>query len=101
MRKEKQIEITSISTLDWIIPLYGNPHIMPYGTICVRGKVDGMDVCQNCKTHGDKIGDHLPQYVIFQGVRFIVRNDGTMYVPKLRLERWLKEKINNRWMYIA
>lgn len=101
MRKEKQIEITSISTHDWIIPLYGNTHIMPYGTIRVRGKVDGMDVCQNCKTHGDKISDHMTQYVIFQGVRFIVRNDGTMYSPKLRLERWRKEKINNRWMYIA
>lgn len=50
--------------------------------------------------YGDKYNDTTPPYVIFEGQRFIVHNKGTMYSPKIELELWKKEKVNNRWMYI-
>lgn len=99
-RKEKHIEITSVGLFGWTIPMFGNKHSIPYGTLSIKGIVDGVEVHQNCKTHGDLYTDHSPhQYVVFQGVRFIVRNEGSLYYPKLTLTEWKKEKINNRWAY--
>lgn len=98
--KRKDIQIKSVGVHDWMIPLYANQHIIPYGTLLVRGIVDGVEIPQYCKTRGDKATDHTPQYIVYQGQRFKVHNKGTMYSPKIELERWDKEKIGSRWMYV-
>ena len=98
---DKQIEILSVRTFDWTIPMYGNNHSIPYGSLLISGIINGKKLTDICKTHGDKVGDSTPQYVVFGGVRFKVRNKGSMYYPKIELERWYKEKVNNRWMYLS
>ena len=99
-RKSKDIRITKVIAWDWTIPYYGNDHSIPYGTLKVTGEVDGKEVTQYCKTRGDRVYDEYPfQFVVFQGVRFIVRNEGSLHCPKLTLSEWKKEKIGNRWMY--
>lgn len=99
--KTKSFENIIAKVFDWIIPYYGNNHSIPYGTLLVSGIVDGKFKKAYCKTHGDKYGDTTPQYVIFEGQRFIVHNKGTMYYPKIELELWKKEKVNNKWMYVS
>ena len=99
--KTKYFENIIAKVFDWIIPYYGNNHSIPYGTLLVSGIVDGKLKKAYCKTHGDKYGDTTPQYIIFEGQRFIVHNKGTMYYPKIELELWKKEKVNNKWMYIS
>ena len=98
--KMKSFENIIAMVFDWIIPYYGNDHSIPYGTLLVSGIVNGESKKAYCKTFGDKYGDTTPQYIIFEGQRFIVHNKGTMYSPKIELELWKKEKVNNRRMYI-
>ena len=75
--KTKSFENITGLVYDWIIPFCGNNHSIPYGTLLVSGIVNG---------------ETTPQYVIFEGQRFIVHNKGTMYSPKIELELWKKEK---------
>ena len=98
--KTKSFENVTGLVYDWIIPCDGNNHSIPYGTLLVSGIVNGETKKAYCKTYGDKYGDATPQYIIFEGQRFIVHNKGTMYSPKIELELWEKEKVNIRWMYI-
>lgn len=99
---DKQIEILSVRTYDWTIPMYGNIHSVPYGSLLINGIVDGKKLTDICKTYGDRDIDFcIPQYVVFGGVRFKVINKGSTYYPKIELERWYKEKVNNRWMYLS
>lgn len=99
MRPPKEIVITEIRVVDWIIPQYGNKHYTAYGTIAVRGIVNGIETIQRCKTKGDTYGSHTPQYIVFQGERYIVRQEGTLYNPKISLIKWYKELINGHWIY--
>lgn len=97
MAKKKNIEITSHSWVNCIYPMFGNKHLMPYGTIKVKGLVDGVEITQYCKTKGDTYEEHSPyQYIVFQGQRFIVfeiAHNG------LNLIRWDKEKVGKYWRY--
>ncbi len=102
MAKTKNITIVSVRYSDWIIPYFGNKHYTPYGTLKVKGIVDGNEVTQYCKTHGDMYGDKSPyQYIIFSGQRFIVRNTGSLHFPKLELEQWHKQRVNGRLQYTS
>lgn len=97
--KKNNIVITDVIVYEWIIPMYGNNHISPYGTLQVWGKVNGKVTMQNCKILGGVIGNYK-QYVIFNKQRYKIINKGTLYSPKIELEIWEKEKIGNRWMYV-
>lgn len=99
MENEKLIKGVRISLRNWTIPMYGNNHSIPYGTLRVRGEIDGKQVDVIVRTKGDLCGDCTPQYVVINRKRYKVRNLGTMYFPQLSLERWDKEKIGGRWMY--
>ena len=96
---EKEIIITDKCIVEWTIPQYGNKHYTAYGTIGVKGLVNGIEVIQRCKTKGDTYGSHTPQYIVFQGQRYIVRQCGTLYNPKIELIKWDKELINGHWVY--
>ena len=72
----------NIKVADWTIPMYGNVHCMPYGTLIVS---DGKRK-ERCKTKGDRWNDFGPQYITFNKRRYNVINKGTMYNPKLELE---------------
>lgn len=98
--KTKTFENVTAKVFDWIIPYFGNNHYCPYGTLLVKGVVNGEVRKSYCKTKGDMIGDKLPQYIIFEGQRFKVYNDGSMYSPKIRIEIWNKTKVDKKWMYL-
>lgn len=97
--KEENVKIT---TFDWNIPMYGNVHSIPYGWLEVVGTLnDGTKVNKVFKTYGDKWQEHSPhQYIIINKQRYIVRNVGNLYYPKFEIEKWNKEKINGKWMYL-
>ena len=62
-------EVRIKSIVDWVFPLYGNIHCMPYGTLQVT---DGVDT-KICKTKGDRWDDHDDyQYITFKRKRYKV-----------------------------
>ena len=55
--------------IDWTLPMFGNHHIMPYGTLLVT---DG-ETEKACKTKGDKEWDNVGyQYITFKRKRYRV-----------------------------
>lgn len=91
-----------VTPYDWYIPTYGNKHSMPYGWVKVNGVLeDGTRINGVFKTHGDLNTDHFTyQYIIINKQRYILRNTGSLYNPKFEIEKWNKEKIGKRWMYV-
>jgi hypothetical protein len=72
-----------VQVIDWIIPHFGNTHIMPYGTL----RVTNGEVTKICKTKGDRNTDIVGyQYITFQRKRYKVMNVGSLYSPKIKLE---------------
>lgn len=96
------MENVIVKPFDWIIPMCGNKHSIPYGWVEVIGTLnDGTKVNKVFKTHGDKWEEHSPyQYIIINKQRYIVRNKGSLYFPKLEIEKWNKEKFSKRWVYV-
>lgn len=69
--------------INWIIPYFGNSHIMPYGSLKVT---DGKET-KICKTKGDKVTDSIGyQYITFQRKRYKVINIGALSSPIIKLE---------------
>lgn len=72
-----------VQVINWIVPYFGNVHIMPYGTL----RVTNGEVTKICKTKGDKNTDVLGyQYITFQRKRYKVINVGRLYSPQIKLE---------------
>ena len=101
-----------ITTLKWTIPMFGNNHYCPYGQVHIKGTLnDGTEVNATFQTKGDRYDSPQPkkQYIIINKQRYLLRNLGTMYYPKLHLEKWEKEcfeiptkngKKRKRWIYV-
>ena len=70
------------AVMEWVIPHFGNRHIMPYGKLLVT---DGTKE-KICKTKGDLEYDESDyQYITFQRKRYRVINNGSLYSPALTL----------------
>ena len=81
---ENKVVITSI--VRWTIPIRGNSHFLPYGTLRVT---DGVTT-KNCRTKGDRWVDHDGyQYITFKRKRYKVINSGTLHFPMLSLKEVL------------
>lgn len=69
--------------VEWIYPLYGNVHCMPYGKLEVTDGVTTKIV----STKGDKLEDNSDyQYITFNRKRYKVVNYYENNLPKLKLE---------------
>lgn len=96
--KGKDITILRVSLYNWIIPMFGNKHYCPYGTL----KVEYRDNTTNEKgnvfvgTKGDMVGDVGGQYVSIFRHRYAVINKGSLYYPKIELKKMQKEVINRK-----
>lgn len=74
----------TVKVADWTIPMYGNKHCVPYGTLIVS---DGKRT-ERCTTKGDKWDSFGPQYIVFNHRQYWVKyaKGHTMSNPKLELE---------------
>ncbi len=81
---ENKVEITSV--VSWAVPMCGNRHFMPYGTLRVT---DGVTT-KICQTKGDRWVDHDGyQYITFKRKRYKVINSGKLLFPILSLKEVL------------
>ncbi len=71
-----------VKIIEWILPYFGNRHIIPYGKLLVS---DGVDK-KICKTKGDTEFERGPQYITFKRKRYRVVNEGTRHNPNLILK---------------
>ncbi len=63
--------------IDWTIPYFGNKRILPYGKLFVS---DGKKE-QFVKMKEDRNGS----YITFNRKRYAIRNNGSLYSPKLQI----------------
>lgn len=84
MNKTKKLKVVRI--IDYVVPMYGNIHCMPYFTLEVT---DG-EKTQICKSKGDKWNDCNAegQYITFNRKRYKVLNIGTLYSPIIDIRNY-------------
>ena len=98
---KQEINIIRAATWDWSIPMYGNIHAVPYGTLKVVYKDENGEIkTVYPKTRNDKYTDIGCQYVIVNKQRYRVQNVGTLYAPQIKLHKINKVKGNDgKWRY--
>ena len=100
---KNNITILGIKVKNWTIPLYGNKHTMPYGSlhIEIRNENDGSINFIIVKTKGDCEGDKEGyQYVTINRQRYRVITESSMWNPKIELKPMRKEKINGKLCWV-
>lgn len=95
------ITILDVKVKSWSIPMYGNKHTIPYGTLYVEikdeeGKYHFIDV----KTKGDTIYDRGHQYVTINRQRYRVIVKDSMWNPQVELKPMRKEKIDGKFCWV-
>ena len=102
--KQKGINITilRIGLYHWVVPMYGNKHYCPYGTLGIEYKDNDTNTTERvyAKTKGDTytkdFNDCPYQYITIKGWRYKVINKGSMYNPIIELKKLRKEIINRK-----
>ena len=108
MAKVNNILIMQVGVHKWTIPMYGNKHTMPYGTLYVEiAYKEHPFECMKTEflyasTKGDMEGDKEGyQYVTIKRWRYkVVQVGGTMYKPKFQLRPMKKEKVNGKLCWV-
>ena len=82
---KRELDVILMDIVQWIIPTFGNRHIMPYGKLKVYDKKTGE--IKIVKTRGDLATDNpTPQHIFFKRRKYLVVNSGTLWFPKLKLQ---------------
>lgn len=104
---KNNITILRVKVKKWVIPLYGNKHTMPYGTLYVEisykeHPFETMKYESFCvSTKGDTIHDKEGyQYVTINRQRYRVITESSMWNPKIELKPMRKEKINGKLCWV-
>ena len=102
MANTSNIVILGVKVNKWTIPLYGNKHIMPYGSLYIAIRNEkGEHTFLIVKTKGDTIYDKVGyQYVTINRQRYRVITESSMWNPKIELRPMRKEKIDGKLCWV-
>lgn len=100
---KNNITILGAMVKNWVIPMYGNKHFMPYGTlhVAIVDETDGSQGTIIVKTKGDCIGDKEGyQYVTINRQRYRVITESSMWNPQIKLKPMRKERIDGKLCWV-
>lgn len=72
--------ITIEKVISWTIPLFGNKRIFAYGKLLVSdGKTKRLVMMKE---------DYCGSYITFNRKQYRIRNNGSLYSPRLQVEEY-------------